>query len=144
MDTSGVFTNEEINAIMKNTNAKLFKALPKKGAGPMQNDQSNKNTTPTKPNTTTSAKNKQNNQSKKTGSNANNGNNNGNKSNAGQGNQKSKKQKGPPVTCGWCGDPSHFSHKCTKKNDPKWKTHTCTNCKGKGHPASVCVSPKIN
>ena len=145
MDTSGVFTNEEINAVMKTTNSRLFKALPKKGAGPQQNDQYNKGAPQTKPKNSNSnapkAKpNYGNNQAKQTG----NGNNNGNKGNNGQPKQKPKKQKGPPVTCGWCGDSSHFSHKCTKKNDPKWKSHTCTNCKGKGHPASVCVSPKSN
>ena len=127
---------------MKATNSRLFKALPKKGAGPQQNNQSNKGAAQAKPNPNpTLPKNKPNygnNSGKKTG----NGNNNGNKGNNGPGKQNTKKQKGPPVTCGWCGDPSHFSYKCTKKNDPKWKTHTSTNCKGKGHPSSVCVSPK--
>ena len=149
MDTSGVFTDEQINAIMKTSNSNLFKPLPKKGAKPEQSNQSDKgsnaqkkDTKPKQNNNSNSQKNSNNNNQKKTGNTNNNNENNGNKGNNGQGNKKGKKQKGPPVTCGWCGDSSHFSYKCNKKNDAKWKTHTCTNCKGKGHPASVCVSPK--
>ena len=56
--------------------------------------------------------------------------------------KKTGKGKPIPFTCGWCGR-NHHTVTCSCKNASKWKSHVCTNCKGTGHPKTVCPTPKI-
>ena len=54
---------------------------------------------------------------------------------------KTKSGKRIPPICGWC-DKNHPTHAC-KKSRVKWVNHRCTNCKGLGHPKTVCTSPNL-
>ena len=55
---------------------------------------------------------------------------------------KTKSGKRIPPICGWCGK-NHPTYLCLKPRT-KWMNHRCTNCKGLGHPKTVCTSPSPN